>query len=147
MTSSTHCLDLSLSNLAEKLGLNDNWLRGKESLSQNFEVSCLGDVDDGHSVLIVNIGFSSLLGDEGPYLIEVDAGEVESVLLEGEGPDTLLAEVAWMVSIHSGSIVGEATSVTPTSRMLSVFANSSSSTAHRTSQLSTLSESGSHILW
>ena len=124
-----------------------NWQVLEATFSHNFEVSCLGDIDDWHSVLIVHIGLSRLLGDEGPDLVEVDAGEVESVFLEGEGPDALLAEVAGVVSIHGGPIVGESTSVTPTSRMLSVFANSSPSAADRTSQLPTLSEPGSHILW
>jgi hypothetical protein len=39
---------------------------------------------------------------------------VEFVALEGESSDTLLAEISGMVSVHSGSVVSEATSVTAT---------------------------------
>ena len=40
---------------------------------------------------------------------------MESVSLEGEGSDTLFAEIAGVVSVHGGSHVGETTSITSTS--------------------------------
>ena len=96
---------------------------GEESLSEDLEESGLGHINDGDSVLIGGVEGSGLFGEEGPDLVEVDGGEEESVSLEGEGSDTLLSEVAGMITIHGGSIIGEATSVTTTSRMLSVFSN------------------------
>jgi len=92
-------------DLTEKLGLDDNRLCGEEALSEDFEVSSLGDVDDWDSVLVLGIEFSGLFGEEGPDSIDIDGGEVESVALEVEDSHALLTEVAGMVSVHGSSVV------------------------------------------
>ena len=68
--------DLSLSDLAEEFGLDDNGLDGEKSLSEDLEVSCLGDIDDGDSVLVVSIELAGLFGEECPDSVDVDGGEV-----------------------------------------------------------------------
>ena len=146
-TCSSNSSDLLLGDFTEKLGLDDNCLGGQESLSENLEVSSLGDINDGNSILIGSMELSGLFSDEGPNLIDVNWGEMLSVSLEVEDSDTLLSEVAGMVSIHGGSIVLETTSVTSTSWMFSVSSDSASSAADWTSKLSNLSQPGCHDLW
>ncbi len=112
---SSDSFDFSLSNLAEELSLDDNRLGRQEALAQHLEEASLGHVDHWDSVLVGSVEGPGLLRDESPKFFEVDGGEVESVPLEGEVPDALFAEVAGVVSIHGGSVVSEATGVTPTS--------------------------------
>ena len=103
--SSSNGFDFSFGDLTEKLGLDDDRLCGEEALSEDFEVSSLGDVDDWDSVLVLGIEFSGLFGKEGPDSVDIDGGEVESVALEVEDSHALLTEVAGMVSVHGGSVV------------------------------------------
>ena len=51
------------------------------------------------------------------------------VALQVENTDTFLAEVAGMVSIHSGSHVGKATGITSTSGVLAMLADTAASAA------------------
>lgn len=146
-TCSSNSSDLLLGDFTEKLGLDDNWLGGEEAFSENLEVSSLGDINDGNSILIGSMELSGLFSDEGPNLIDVNWGEMLSVSLEVEDPDTLLSEVAGMVAIHGGSIVLETTSVTSTSWVFSVSSDSAASAADWTSKLSNLSQPGCHDLW
>lgn len=112
---SSNSFNLPLGDLTEKLGLDDDGLAGQESLSEDLEVSSLGDIDDGDSVLVVSIELPGLLSEEGPDLIDIDGGEVQSVALEVEDSDALLTEIAGMVSVHGSPVVLQATSVTATS--------------------------------
>ena len=130
--------DLLLRNLAEELGLDDDGLRGEEALSEDLEVSCLGDIDDGDSVLAGGVERAGLFGEEGPDAVDVDGGEVQPVALQVEDSHALLAEVAGMVAVHRSPVVEQTTSVTPTARVLSVPAHSAPAAAHRSSQLSNL---------
>jgi hypothetical protein len=114
-TGSSNGFNLLFSDLTEKLGLDNHGLDGQESLSEDFEVSSLGDINDGDSVLAVSIELPGLLSEEGPDLIDIDGGEVESVALEVEDSDTLLTEKAGMVSVHGSPVVLQATSITATS--------------------------------
>lgn len=61
-TRSSDGLDLPLSDLAEELGLHDDWLCGKESLSEYLEESGLGDIDDGDAVLVVSVELAGVVG-------------------------------------------------------------------------------------
>lgn len=114
-TGSSNSFNLLLGDLTEKLGLDNDGLDGEESLSEDLEVSSLGDINDGDSVLAFSIELSGLLSEEGPDPIDIDGGEVESVALEVKDSDTLLTEKAGMVSVHGGPVVRQATSVTATS--------------------------------
>ena len=72
--------------------------------------------------------------NQAPEFVEVEDGGVEFIFVEVEEPHADFAEVAGMVSVHGDSHVGEATGVTPSARMLPVFADSASSAADRTSE-------------
>ncbi len=112
---SSNSIDLFLGDLTEKLSLDNDGLAGKESLSEDLEVSSLGDINDGDSVLVAGVELPRLFSEEGPDLIDIDGGEVQSVALEVEDSNALLAEETGMVSVHGGSVVLQATGVTATS--------------------------------
>ena len=104
-----------------------------------------------------------LLGNEGPQLVQVDAGlvEVRVVGVDVEVPHTDLTEVSGMVLVEvdpesnklisnskeilSLPVVMLATSVSATSRMLPVLPNPTVTVRDVSSQLTGLLQSGSHF--
>ena len=72
--STANLLDLLFGNLGEEPGLDDNGLLGQVALAQNLEVTSSGDVNDGSLLLVVGVLGASLLGDQGPQLIDIDGG-------------------------------------------------------------------------
>ena len=79
--SSANLLDLLLGDLREEPGLDDDGLLGQVALAQDLEVACSGDVDDGGLLLVVGVLGASLLGDQGPQLVQVDGGTVMAHLV------------------------------------------------------------------
>ncbi len=52
-TSTTDSLNLSFGNLTEEFSLDDDGLGWKESLSEDFEETSLGDIDNGNSFCVL----------------------------------------------------------------------------------------------
>lgn len=73
---------------------------------------------------------SGVFSNKSPDLIEVDGGSVKFVLLKVIDSDTLFTEEAGVISVHGSSVVGQATGVTSTTRVLSVSTDSTSSATH-----------------
>jgi len=141
-------LDLALSLLAEKLGLNDEWLLGKSTLAQNFGVARSIGVDDGNLVLS-SIGlcilFSGFFRDEGPDAVQVDDRAVELLVgfVEISHPD--LAEVARVPLVEQNTVMMQTTGVTTTTGMLSVLANSTMASGNVPTLVTILLQSGGHL--
>merc|ERR1719260_113469 len=110
----THSLDLFLGDSTEEPRLDDNWLLGQNTFSQNLEVTGPGDINNWSLVLHSSIFGSSLLRHKSPQFVQID-------------PVVMLA-----------------TSVTTTSRMLPVLSNPSVSMRNVTSQLPGLPLTGGH---
>ena len=123
---STNSSDSLLSFLREETSLDDERLLGELSLAKNLVVAVLGDIDDG------NVSFGELAGegvvailllDESPEMIDVDDGAMVLILGVMVIAHTDLTEVTRMVLVKVDTMMVETTSVTTTSRMLSVFSN------------------------
>lgn len=69
---------------------------------------------------------------------------MELIPLEVEDTHPFLAEVPRMVAIHGSTIIGEPAGITTASGVLSVSADTSSSTAHGATQLTDFPESRCH---
>merc|ERR1712111_216340 len=85
---------------------------------------------------------------KGPQLVQVDAGAigVQLVGVNVEVPHTNLSEITGMVFVEVGSVLAETTSVTPTTRVLAVLADTAVTVRHVTTQLSGLLLVGSHLV-
>jgi len=149
---STNSLDSSFSSLAKEFSLNNDGLVGKSSFSQNFIVSSLGNINNWGLVSDVLVFGSSFFRDQAPQFVEVDDGSVLLVLLQVEVSLSLLTEStrvamkldlsSWiLLSIDVSSVVSETTSLTTTTGVLSMLADSTTTELGVTSQLSCLSES------
>lgn len=102
--SATCFLDSLLSELGEKLGLDDDGDLGEVALAEDLEEALekldwiiifysLGDIDNSGLVLGgLSLG-SGCFRHEGPELVEVDGGRELLVSLQAEVPHTPLSEV------------------------------------------------------
>ena len=124
-TSATNCLDLFFSDSGEKPSLDDHGLLRQASFSKNFEVSCSADVDYWSLLCVLFVFDTSLFRDEGPKLVQVNSWAVliGVVGVDVEVPHTNFTEVSGMVFVEINAVVMLTTSVTATSRMLPVLAN------------------------
>jgi len=104
------------------------------------------DINDGNFVLwVVLVLFLSLFADQGPQSVEIDSRHVVLVLTDVEMSHTDLSEVTRMVLVEVDAVVMLATSVTATTRMLTVLANTSMTMADVSSKLSGLLLVGGHV--
>lgn len=93
-------------------------------------------VDDGSLSALLLLELSELLGsDQRPELVQVDLGPELVLAAQVEVPHTNFAEVTRMVFVEVDAVMVHATSVTATSRMLAVLANTTMTVAHMTTQL------------
>lgn len=125
--SATNSLDLFFGLSREKPGLNDDGLLWQVAFAENLEVSRAADVDDGCLLGVLLVLDPGLLGYQRPQFVEVD-GRTVLVRLVGvhvEVAHTDLTEVAGMVLVEVDAVVMLTTSVTATSRMLPVLADTS----------------------
>ncbi|KAF3783033.1 hypothetical protein EJ110_NYTH32983 [Nymphaea thermarum] len=131
--------------LGHDLCLDNNGLRwGKVPLAKHLEVPELGDVNEGGVVCR-----RLLLGvrrEERPKLVDVDGGAVELVPQLVKVPHTHLPEVPRVVLVEEDPVVVEATSITATTGVLPVLADTSVTGANMTSLLPVLLEPGRHLL-
>jgi len=122
----------------------DDGLVWQLTTSQNLEDTGLGDVDDGDLVCLCLVVLAGILGDQRPHLVDVDSGAEVGVPLQVENSHTVLAEIARVVFEEVDAVVMHATSVTTTSRVLSVLSNTSMTCRNVSALFSVLSEAGSH---
>lgn len=81
---------------------------------------------------------SSLLRDERPDLVDIDGGGEVAVLSQVEVSHTNLSEISRMVLIHVDSVMVLTTSLTSSTRMLAVLANTAVTHADVSSEASSL---------
>ena len=137
LAGSTVLLDSLLCEFRELFGAHEAWDHGKFSLSENLEVSMLGNVNDSCFLLCGSI--ACLFTNEGPEFVEVDNLLKESVLLLVKVSDTFLSVVSRMVFLHHDSLVMHTTGKTTSTRRSSVLSNSTVTHGSMTSLMSRLS--------
>jgi len=142
--STTSLFNLLLSNLWNKLGLDNNGLLVRQNpLAKYLEVTELSNINHGHSILGCLV--FDILGDHGPELVDVDDGTVELVAELVEVTHTNLTEVTRMVFVEEDPVVVHASCISTTSGMLPVLSNPTMTCAHVTSLLPILLEACSHF--
>ena len=141
----TSLLDLLLSGLGNELGLNNNGLvLGQDTLAKNLEVTELGNINQW-SVVVGSLVLD-LLGYERPELVQVDDGAMELVAELVEIPHTDFTEETRVVLVEENAMVVHTSSVSTTTGMLAVLADTTMACAHVAALLPVLLEAGSHFL-
>ena len=145
--SSSDLADLLLNSLRDILGLEDEWVLWEGSVSEDLEVSVLGDVDDwDRGSGWASPGSEADGGwDQRPDLVEGDGWAVIVVLQQVVLSHSELSEVSRMVLVEVDSVVMLSSSITATSGMLSMLSNTSMSGGNVSSLFAVLSESGGHF--
>jgi len=136
-TLATDCIDLLLSRLGEKPGLDDDRNLRADTLTEKLGVARVAEINDGHLAILALDG-TGLLGDERPDPVHVDHRAVELVLGLVEVPHTDLTEVTRVVFVPVDPVVVLTTSVTATARILAVLADTAVSSAHVAALLAVL---------
>jgi hypothetical protein len=130
-------LDLLLSQLGERSGSNNDWLLGKVTLTKDLEDTSLLTVDN-RNIGGLSVSDSSLLGNEGPNLLNVHSWAVISVASKMEVSHTDLSEITRVVLVEVDSVMMLTTSLTTTSGVLTVLADTTMTHADMTSEASSL---------
>jgi len=142
--SSSSSLDLLFSELGEELGLDDN--RNSDlSVSEKLEVSLGNKVDNRCLSSSVLCSLVNSLSSNVEDLFEVEGGAELTVLHNVELAHTNLSEVPGMVLIEKGPVVVLSSSITTSTRMLTVLSNTSVSGGYVSSLLTVLAKAGRHI--
>lgn len=136
-------LNLLLGDLGHKLGLHHNRLiLRQDTLAQNLEITELRDINQW------NVVFGGLilhfLRDQGPDLVDVDNRAIELVAKLVEVTHTDFTEITRVILIEENPVVVHTSGVSPTTRMLSVFADSTMAGANVSSLLPVLLETSRH---
>lgn len=124
--------DSSLGLGAEEFSSDNDWHLWKSASAEDLRETELGHVDDWSLGLVLGVFGLSSLGQEWPKLVDVDGLAPLSVEVSSEDSDTLLSEMSRVASVSSvvlqfedvGSLMSETSSLTTTSWMLPVFADS-----------------------
>lgn len=82
--STAYVLDLLLSKLADKLCTNNKGLVREFSLTQNFEVTVLGDINNWSRRGVLASSHAGIFTNKVPDLIKINNGAVEFVLVQVE---------------------------------------------------------------
>jgi len=141
-TGTTHSLDLLLSRLAEELGLDDHWLVWQVALAEYLEETSLGDID--HGDLALSLDFLLLVLGAGlgrhqrPQPVEVDHRAEVLILGLVEVPHADLTEIPRVVFVEVDAMVVLTTSVTATTGVLAVLADTPLAVGHVAAGLSAL---------
>jgi hypothetical protein len=97
----------------------------------------LGDINHRNKASLVLSGLLPLLvGNEGPNFVEIDCGQVLGVLGEVVVPHTNLTEVTRMVLVEIDTVMVLTTSITATTGVLPVLANTTMTSTDVTTKLS-----------
>jgi len=137
-------LDLLLSALCEELGADDKGLLGETALSEDLKVASVSDVDDRDGGALLPV-LADVLGDEVPETVDVHRRAEVVVVVEVEHTHAVLAKVAGMVAVKQRAVVVLATSVTATSRVLTLTDNTTVTHLHVATHLPALLKVSSHI--
>lgn len=113
--------NLLLGTLAEEAGLHYNRLLRQGTLCQNLAVSGSQAVDDWD--VLGASGSARLLRHQGPQLLDVDGRAVLVVAEQVEVTHTVLSKVSGMVTVEEGAVMVHTTSVTATTWVLAVLAD------------------------
>lgn len=140
--SSADGLDLLGGRLGEKLSLDDDGDLGEGTVSEDLEVTILGDINDRGLLLTLKV--RNVETREGPETVEVDNGAVVLGILVTEVTHTYLSEVTRVILIEQGTVVVLTSSVTTTSGMLSVLSDTTVTGRDVSSVLTRLSQLGGH---
>ena len=147
-THTASLLDLLLGQLGKKLRFHDHWLRRQHTFAQNLEVVVLGDIDHGNCISRLSrcVLFANFLSSQSPECVQVHDWAVILVALEMEVSHTDFTKVPRVVLIEVNSVMVLTTSITTTSWMLAVLANTPLAARHISSKLSAFTEPGGHDL-
>ena len=115
----TDSTDLLFSALGEELGADNKRLLGETTLAEDLEVTSVGDVDDRDRGSLLPV-LADVLGDEVPETVDVDSGAVVVVVVEVEDTHAVLAEIAGVIAVKESTVMMLTTSVTTTSRVLTL---------------------------
>lgn len=103
----------------------------------------LSNINDGGKSVGISLALLvNTLGHHTPQAINVDGGAVGHAALKMEVAHADLTEVTRVVLIHEDSVVVLTTSVTTTTRMAPVLADTTVTSAHVSSFLSVVVQSG-----
>jgi len=135
--SSSNCLDFLLGSAREEPGLDNNWLLGKNTFTQNLVKTSSRAVNNWSLIGLSSILCSCLFRNKRPQFVQVDAGliQVGVVGMNVEVPHSNLSKVSRMIFVKVDSVMVLATSVSTTSGMLPVLPNSSMTMGDVSSQL------------
>jgi hypothetical protein len=131
----TGSLNLLLGLLAEETGLNNDGLVGNGSLSKNLSISSFQRINDGDGVTL------GLGGGQAPQLLQVDDGAVVHVTGVMEVTHTKFAEESGMEAIKVVAVVSFTSSLTATSWMLAMLADTTVTGRYVTTELPRLFQS------
>mmetsp|Transcript_26718 Transcript_26718/g.42833 ORF Transcript_26718/g.42833 Transcript_26718/m.42833 type:complete len:201 (-) Transcript_26718:619-1221(-) len=145
--SAANLLDLLLRALGEEACLHNNGGLGEVASAENLEDTVLGDVNDGGVLArLVSLGaLEDLSGDKVPQALDADGGAVIDVLLEVVVAHTNLTEVARVEFVKEGTVVVLATSVTATTGVRAVLADTTMTSGDVAALLAVLAEPGRHF--
>ena len=145
-TRTTSSLDLSLSFLAEELGLDDDGHVGEGAVAHELVVAVGGDVDDGRLAVLCVLGRRKhVLAHERPELLEVQRGAVLAVPEEVEPAHAHLTEVTRVILVEQDPVVVLPARVTAAARVRPVLADAPVAGAHLSALLAVLGKSGRHL--
>merc|ERR1719277_6016 len=139
-------LDLIFRASTEELGLNNHWLFWKNTFTKHLVIPSSNNIYYRHRTtsLLCSVVEACLLANQGPDLIQVDSWTVELILRLMKVAHTNFPKVSWMVFVHQGTVVMLPSGLSATSRMLSMFSNSSMACTDVSSLLPGLFQVGCH---
>ena len=139
----TDGLDLLSGRLGEKLGLDNDGLLGQVTSAEHLEVTVLSNINDGSLLLALEV--FDVETRDGPQAVEVNHRHVVLSALVVEVAHTDLTEVTRVILIEQGTVMVSTTSVTTTSWVLTVLANTTVTSRDVSSQLTCLLELSGHF--
>ena len=118
-TGTTDSTDLFFSALCEEFSTDDKRLLGKTALAEDLEVTSVGNINDRDRRALLPV-LADILGDEVPETVDVDSGAVVVVVVEVEDAHAVLAKIARVIAVKQSAVMVLTTSVTTTSRVLTL---------------------------
>jgi len=141
--STASSLDLLLSLEGEKFSLDNKRNIRELALAQHLEITRLHTIKHGGFIAILSL-LVGALGKKRPELVNIDSGAVLTIFKQMPVSHTDLTEVPRMELIHQNTVVVLATSITTTTRMLSVLADTAMTSTDVPALLAVLGKTGRH---
>lgn len=117
----------------------------QNTLTQNLKVTKLGNINQRSRILGSPGLVFNILRDQRPELVDVDDGTVKLVAKFVEVTHTDLSEITRMVFVEKDSVVVHASSITATSGVLPVLADTTMPCAYVPSLLPVLLQTSRHF--